>query len=66
MELTDDELQVLEVALMCYREQLAQDAEREPYDADMKDTLYRWAFVAQDVMLKLNIDPAETEYKLPD
>lgn len=64
-EFTDDELQVLETALRGYVSDLARDAQREP-DEDTKDILYAWAFVAQDVMLKLHIDPAEPTYELPD
>jgi hypothetical protein len=62
---TDDELQVLETALMCYRETVAKDAAREP-DEDIKVCLNRWAFVAQDLMLKLDIDPVEPEYEMND
>lgn len=64
-EFTDDELSVLETALRGYVSDLSRDAQREP-DEDTKQALYAWAFVAQDVMLKLHIDPAEPSYELPD
>jgi len=71
-EYTDEELEVLEVALMCYREDLARDAAKEPmgdvsgrYTA-FGEALIRRAFVAQDLMLKLGIDPIEHEFQLPE
>ena len=67
---TDEELEVLEVALICYRNQLAADAVHEPMGSitgqytSEGERFVHWAFVAQDLMLKLGIDPAEDEYSL--
>lgn len=68
MDFTDVELDVLEVALTCYRNQLAADAMAEPigsvsgrYTTEGEQFL-RWAFTAQDLLLRFDIDPAESQY----
>ena len=71
-QFTDEELEVLEVALMSYREDLTRDAIKEPMGdvsgryTSVGEALIRHAFVAQDLMLRLGIDPVEHEFQLPE
>lgn len=62
-EFTDDELLILETALMCYRNQVIEDAGHEP-DLETALLLAEWAFKASELMLKLDIDPVEASYEL--